>query len=126
MTLSHRLFRPLATALLALALGACGDGIVVEGVDVKSGEALNAPAAQVEDLGDGTTNEGGPVDMEADLHRPPSTTSRTWDPTRPAISPKPPSAGGTRDRSGRPPSSERQTQIRRGCCPRRAGPVPRR
>jgi hypothetical protein len=65
---SHRPIRTLAAALLALALAACGDQIVVEGIDAKTGGELGAPAAQVEDLGDGTTNEGGPVDMEADLH----------------------------------------------------------
>jgi hypothetical protein len=59
---------PLAGLLLNLGLAACGDQMVVEGIDPETGKPVSGEAAQVQDLGDGTSNEGGPVDMEADLH----------------------------------------------------------
>lgn len=60
--------QPLTALLLILWLAACGDQVVVEGMDAETGKPVGGQAAQVEDLGDGTSNEGGPVDVEADLH----------------------------------------------------------
>lgn len=59
---------PLAPGLLALGLVACGDQVVIEGIDARTGKPVSGAAAQVEDLGDGSTNEGGAPDLEADLH----------------------------------------------------------
>lgn len=68
MTQTRMIFQPLAALLLTLGLGACGDQVVIEGIDPATGKPVGGEAAQVEDLGDGSSNEGGPVDMEADLH----------------------------------------------------------
>jgi hypothetical protein len=57
----------LAALALTLGLAACGDQVVVEGIDANTGQPVSGQAAQVQDLGDGTSNEGEP-DMEADLH----------------------------------------------------------
>lgn len=59
---------PLAALLLTLGLGACGDQVIIEGIDPETGKPVSGEAAEVQDLGDGSSNEGGPVDMEADLH----------------------------------------------------------
>ena len=67
-TQTRRISNPLAATLLAIGLAACGDQMVVEGIDPETGKPVSGEAAQVDDQGDGTSNEGGPVDMEADLH----------------------------------------------------------
>jgi len=58
----------LAPLLSVLWLPGCGDQVVVEGINADTGRPVSDEAAQVEDLGDGSSNEGGPVDMEADLY----------------------------------------------------------
>lgn len=60
--------KPLAAMLLTLGLAACGDQVVVEGVDARRGKLVGGDVAEVQDLGDGTSNEGGEPDMEADLY----------------------------------------------------------
>lgn len=77
-TLAIATFGPL---LLAVALVAHADEeVITNGIDVDVRQSINespqgqpdAPSDQgiydVQDLGDGTTNEGGPVDAEFDLH----------------------------------------------------------
>lgn len=59
--------KPWLAFLLTLGLVSCGDQMVVEGIDVKTGEPLSGEAAEVEDFGAGESNEGEP-DMEADLY----------------------------------------------------------
>lgn len=56
------------SALLGLGLSGCGDDVIVQGVDVEKGALVGGDAAEVEDLGDGTSDEGGAPDVEADLH----------------------------------------------------------
>ncbi len=73
--------------LLALGLGACGDQVVVEGVDVEKGKLVGGEAAEVQDLGDGTTNEGGPADVEADLHEAAVTDEKNLGPNAPGYIP---------------------------------------
>ncbi len=58
---------PLAL-LLTLGLPGCGDQMVVEGIDVDTAHPVSGEAAEVEDLGDGSSNDGGAPDMEADLY----------------------------------------------------------
>jgi len=58
----------LAPLLSVLWLSGCGDQVVVEGINTDTGRPVSGEAAQVEDLGDGSSNEGGPVYMEADLY----------------------------------------------------------
>ena len=66
-TQTRTIFPSLAALLLTLGLAACGDQVVVEGIDPETAKPVSGGAAQVQDLGDGTSNEGEP-DMEADLH----------------------------------------------------------
>jgi hypothetical protein len=55
---------------LSLALAGCaGVDTQLEGVDLETGKPVAGQAAEVQDLGDGTTNEGGAPDEEADLYR---------------------------------------------------------
>jgi hypothetical protein len=57
------------TPLFALLwLSGCGDQVIVEGINAETGKPVSGEAAQVEDLGDGSSNDGGPPDMEADLY----------------------------------------------------------
>jgi hypothetical protein len=79
-------FRALAL-LLALGLGACGDEVIVQGVDVEKGTLVGGEAAEVDDLGDGTSNEGGPPDMEADLHEAAETEEENLGPNAPGYIP---------------------------------------
>jgi len=51
-----------------LWLPGCGDQVIVEGINAETGKPASGEAAQVEDLGDGSSNDGGPPDMEADLY----------------------------------------------------------
>ncbi len=76
----------MAVLLLTLGLAACGDQMVVEGVDVQTGKPVSGQAAQVEDLGDGTSNEGEP-DMEADLHEAAIDDERNMGPNAPGYIP---------------------------------------
>ena len=66
MNRSSLVLRALALLLL-LGLGACGDEVIVQGVDVEKGTLVGGEAAEVDDLGDGPSNEGGPPDIVADL-----------------------------------------------------------
>jgi hypothetical protein len=79
-------FRALAL-LLTLGLGACGDEVIVQGVDVEKGSLVGGEAAEVDDLGDGTSNEGGPPDMEADLHEAAETEEENLGPNAPGYIP---------------------------------------
>jgi hypothetical protein len=73
--------------LLTLGLTACGDEVIVEGVDVEKGKLVGGEAAEVQDLGDGTTNEGGPADVEADLHEAAVTEEENLGPNAPGYIP---------------------------------------
>jgi hypothetical protein len=73
--------------LLTLGLTACGDEVIVEGVDVEKGTLVGGEAAEVQDLGDGTTNEGGPADVEADLHEAAETEEENLGPNAPGYIP---------------------------------------
>ncbi len=54
--------------LLTFWLAGCGDQMVVEGIEVDTGRPVGGQAAEVQDLGDGSSNDGGTPDMEADLY----------------------------------------------------------
>ncbi|MGB5830518.1 MAG: hypothetical protein WBG92_00805 [Thiohalocapsa sp.] len=56
----------LLTSLLWLA--GCGDQVVIEEINAETGRPVAGEAAQVEDLGDGGSNDGGTPDLEADLY----------------------------------------------------------
>ena len=58
----------LSLLLSALWLSGCGDQVVIEGINAETGKPVTGEAAQVQDLGDGSSNDGGPPDMEADLY----------------------------------------------------------
>lgn len=58
----------LSPLLSLLWLFGCGDQVIVEGIDANTGRPVSGEAAQVEDLGDGSSNDGGTPDMEADLY----------------------------------------------------------
>jgi len=73
--------------LLTLGLTACGDEVIVEGVDVEKGTLVGGEAAEVQDLSDGTTNEGGPTDVEADLHEAAVTDEKNLGPNAPGYIP---------------------------------------
>jgi hypothetical protein len=73
--------------LLTLGLTACGDEVIVEGVDVEKGTLVGGEAAEVQDLGDGTTNEGGPADAEADLYDAAVTDEKNLGPNAPGYIP---------------------------------------
>lgn len=73
--------------LLTLGLTACGDQVIVEGVDVEKGTWVGGEAAAVQDLGDGTTNEGGAPDLEADLHQAAETEEENLGPNAPGYIP---------------------------------------
>lgn len=73
--------------LLTLGLTACGDEVIVEGVDVEKGTLVGGEAAEVQDLGDGTTNEGGPTDVEADLYEAAVTDEKNLGPNAPGYIP---------------------------------------
>jgi hypothetical protein len=73
--------------LLTLGLTACGDEVIVEGVDVEKGTLVGGEAAEVQDLGDGTTNEGGPVDEEANLYEAAETEEKNLGPNAPGYIP---------------------------------------
>jgi hypothetical protein len=73
--------------LLTLGLTACGDEVIVEGVDVEKGTLVGGEAAEVQDLGDGTTNEGGPVDEEASLYEAAETEEKNLGPNAPGYIP---------------------------------------
>jgi len=47
----------LALLLLALALAGCGDQVIVEGINLDTGRPVGGAAAEVEDLGDGSSND---------------------------------------------------------------------
>lgn len=79
-------FRAVAL-LLALGLGACGDEVIVQGVDVEKGTLVGGEAAEVDDLGDGTSNEGGPPGIEADLHEAAITEEENLGPNAPGYIP---------------------------------------
>lgn len=78
--------RPLALVLL-FGLTACGDAVIVEGVDVEKGTWVGGKAAAVQDLGDGSTNEGGAPDLEADLHEAAVTEEENLGPNAPGYIP---------------------------------------
>lgn len=78
--------RVLAVVLM-LGLTACGDEVIVEGVNVNKGTLVGGEAAEVQDLGDGTTNEGGPPDEEADLHEAAVTEEENLGPNAPGYIP---------------------------------------
>lgn len=73
--------------VLLLGLTACGDAVIVEGVDVEKGTWVGGEAAEVQDLGDGTTNEGGAPDLEADLHEAAETEEENLGPNAPGYIP---------------------------------------
>ena len=73
--------------LLTLGLGACGDEVIVQGVDVEKGTLVGGEAAEVDDLGDGTSNEGGPPDLEADLREAAETEEENLGPNAPGYIP---------------------------------------
>jgi hypothetical protein len=58
----------LGLLLVTLALTGCGDQVVVEGINVDSDRPVGGEVAEVEDLGDGSSNDGGTPDVEADLY----------------------------------------------------------
>ena len=58
----------LSSLLSLLWLSGCGDQVIVEGINAETGKPVSGDAAQVEDLGDGSSNDGGPPDVEADLY----------------------------------------------------------
>jgi hypothetical protein len=58
----------LSSLLSLLWLSGCGDQVIVEGINAETGKPVSGEAAQVQDLGDGSSNDGGPPDMEADLY----------------------------------------------------------
>lgn len=58
----------LSPLLSLLWLSGCGDQVIVEGINAETGKPVSGEAAQVQDLGDGSSNDGGPPDMEADLY----------------------------------------------------------
>lgn len=78
--------RALVVALM-LGLTACGDQVIIEGVDVEKGASVGGEAAEVQDLGDGSTNEGGAPDMEADLHEAAETEEENLGPNAPGYIP---------------------------------------
>jgi hypothetical protein len=54
--------------LSLLWLSGCGDQVIIEGINAETGKPVSGEAAEVQDLGDGSSNDGGPVDAEADLY----------------------------------------------------------
>jgi hypothetical protein len=54
--------------LSSLWLYGCGDQVIVEGINAETGKPVSGEAAQVQDLGDGSSNAGGAPDMQADLY----------------------------------------------------------
>jgi hypothetical protein len=75
------------SAVLSLGLGGCNDQVVVQGVDVERGSLVGGEAAEVEDMGDGTSNEGGSPDLEADLHEAAETDEQNLGPNAPGYIP---------------------------------------
>jgi hypothetical protein len=73
--------------LLLLGLTACGDAVIVEGVDTDKGTWVGGEAAEVQDLGNGTTNEGGTPDVEADLNAAAETEEENLGPNAPGYIP---------------------------------------
>jgi hypothetical protein len=58
----------LSLLLSSLWLYGCGDQVIVEGINAETGKPVSGEAAQVQDLGDGSSNDGGAPDMQADLY----------------------------------------------------------
>ncbi len=79
--------RSLAALLLTLGLAACGDQVVVEGIDLQTDKPVSGDVAEVQDLGDGTSNEGGAPDMEADLYEAAITDEKNLGPNAPGYIP---------------------------------------
>jgi len=77
----------LALLFLTLALTGCGDQVVVEGINADTGRPVEGAAAEVEDLGDGSSNDGGTPDVEADLHEAAITDEANLGPNAPGYIP---------------------------------------
>jgi hypothetical protein len=77
----------LGLLLLTLALTGCGDQVVVEGINMDTDRPIGGDVAEVEDLGDGSTNDGGTPDFEADLHEAAITDEKNLGPNAPGYIP---------------------------------------
>jgi len=77
----------LSLPLLTLALSGCGDQVVIEGMDMDADRPVGGEAAEVDDLGDGSTNDGGTPDVEADLREAAITDEKNLGPNAPGYIP---------------------------------------
>jgi hypothetical protein len=77
----------LGLLLLMLALTGCGDQVVVEGINLDSDRPVGGEAAEVEDLGGGSSNDGGTPDVEADLYRAATSDEQNLGPNAPGYIP---------------------------------------
>ena len=77
----------LGVLFLTLALSGCSDQAVIEGINVDSGRPVGGETAEVVDLGDGSSNEGGTPDVEADLYEAANTDEPNLGPNAPGYIP---------------------------------------
>lgn len=61
--------------------------MVVEGIDLQTAKPVSGDVAEVQDLGDGTSNEGGAPNLEADLHEAAITDEKNLGPNAPGYIP---------------------------------------